>query len=108
MQFEIRAGAHLPDLPFIVVNRQGIHADLTGIGELWDGPTTTQVVWGLRDNGGIAFGRVTKRDGTFRNFSDRDLLLPYLKVHRLAWSAAMAEHERVRDAAKAVANGVAE
>jgi hypothetical protein len=104
MQLEIRAGDHVPDLPFVIVNRQGIHLDLTGIGELWDGPTTTMVVWGLRNNAGIEFGQVTKKDGTSRNFHDRDLCLPYLKAHARAWVAAMEAHDR---AAAAVANDVA-
>jgi hypothetical protein len=96
MQFEIRAGDHVPDLPFVIVNRQGIHVDLTGIGELWDGPTTAMVQWGLISNAGIEFGRVTLKDGTSRNFHDRDLTLPYVKAHKLAWAAAMAEHDRVK------------
>ena len=36
---EIVAGAHVPDLPFVIVNRVGRHVYLTGIGELWDAQT---------------------------------------------------------------------
>jgi hypothetical protein len=36
---EIVAGAHVPDLPFVIVNRVGCHVDLTGIGKLWDAQT---------------------------------------------------------------------
>ena len=104
---EIIAGDHVPDLPFVIVNRQGIHVDLTGIGELWDEPTTAMVQWGLINNAGIEFGRVTKRDGTGRNFHDRDLLLPYIKAHKRAWVTAMEEHERVSEAEAAAAAPVA-
>jgi hypothetical protein len=31
---EIVAGNHVPDLPFVIVNREGCHVDLTGICEL--------------------------------------------------------------------------
>jgi hypothetical protein len=95
MQLEIRAGNHVPDLPFVIVNLQGIHVDLAGIGELWDGPTTAMVRWGLRNNAGIEFGQVVTKDGTSRNFHDRDLCLPYLKAHKRAWAAAMAEQALV-------------
>ena len=86
----------MPDLPFVIVDRRGCHVDLTGIGELWDGPTTARVQWGLRNNGGIEFGRVIKKDGTARNFFDRDLMLPYVKAHARAWSALMADQERAK------------
>jgi hypothetical protein len=33
---EIVAGDHVPDLPFVIVDRQAATVDLTGIGELWD------------------------------------------------------------------------
>ena len=61
---EIVAGNHVPDLPFVIVNRVGCHVDLTGIAELWDGPTVAAIRWGLRDNGGVQYGRVTLKDGT--------------------------------------------
>jgi hypothetical protein len=43
MQIEIVNGGHQPQLPFVIVDREGRHLDLTGIGELWDGPTVYNV-----------------------------------------------------------------
>jgi len=40
---EIVAGDLSPDLPFVIVNREGCHIDLTGIGQLWDGPTVASI-----------------------------------------------------------------
>jgi hypothetical protein len=58
-------GEHEPDLPFVIVDRQGCHVDLPGIGELWDGPIVARV---LRDRGGTSLGPVPLKDGTARNF----------------------------------------
>jgi hypothetical protein len=43
MQIEIVNGGHQPQLPFVIVDREGRHVDLTGIGELWDGPSVYNV-----------------------------------------------------------------
>jgi hypothetical protein len=40
---EIINGAHEPPFPFVVVNRFGMHVDLSGVqGQLWDEPTVGQ------------------------------------------------------------------
>jgi len=96
LQVEIIAGDHEPNLPFVIVDRRGIHVSLTGIGQLWDGNTMAKLRWGLLDNQGNEFGRINFKDGGVRNFFDRDLLLPYLKVFTAAWTAMEASTIRAR------------
>jgi hypothetical protein len=35
----------VPDLPFVIVNREGCHVDLTGIEELWAANTVAAIRW---------------------------------------------------------------
>jgi len=82
---EILNGDHHVDgkgnLPFVIIDRTGVHVDLTGIGQLWDAPTVARIDWGLRDVSGKVFGRVTLKNGTSRNFFDVELMAPYLNAY---------------------------
>ena len=50
----------MPDLAFVLVDREGCHVDFTGIGELWDAQTVASVRWRLRGNaaGATVYGAI--------------------------------------------------
>ena len=55
----------MPDLPFVIVDREGCHVDFTGIGELWEPQTDASVRnGGCRTTAASEYGRVTLKDGT--------------------------------------------
>jgi hypothetical protein len=82
---EILNGAHDPPHPFMVVDRRGLHVDMTNVGgELWDAPTVRKITWGLRDRTGKLFGTVELVNGTSRNFWNGDLMTPYLHAYKAA------------------------
>lgn len=87
-QIHIINGDHEPPLPFVIVDRMGLHVDLTGIGELWD-PTVAEIIWGLRDNDRRPYGVVKLKNGTGRRFGNANLMLPYLR----AWKVRKAEED---------------
>ena len=66
------------------------HCDLSGICELWDGPRVAKIQWGLRNPQRTEFGRITLNNGASRNFWNRDLLLPYIRVHKRRWAERQA------------------
>jgi hypothetical protein len=85
----ITAGDHDPPLPFMVVERHGMHVDLTHVqGQLWD-PTIASLAWGPTMDGREG-GKIVLKNGQTRTFWDRDLLTPYLN----AWKARKAELEK--------------
>jgi hypothetical protein len=56
---QIINGDHEAPHPFVVVDRFGMHVDLSRvIGQLWDGPTVAEVSWGHRPIDGRRFGIV--------------------------------------------------
>ena len=61
---DCRRGEHVPDLPFVIVNREGCHVDFTGIGKLWDAHTVASVRWARRDNGGVAAAPIAAFGGS--------------------------------------------
>jgi hypothetical protein len=74
---EILNGVNDPPHPFMVVNRNGVHVDMTQVeGELYDANTVARVVWGMRDPSGTLFGEVTLKNGTSRTFFDPNLMTP--------------------------------
>ncbi len=71
---EIINGDHEPPHPFIVVNRHGMHVDLSKVdGNLWD-PTVSRIVWGHREIDGRYYGKVEFKNGTARAFFDPTLI----------------------------------
>jgi hypothetical protein len=86
----IIGGDHTPPLPFVIVNRTGMHVDIDAIdGQLWDSQTVASVHWGAQAPGGARFGTVRLKNGTSRTFWDGELMLPYLK----AWQVAKGKHD---------------
>lgn len=80
----INAEGNDPPFPFMIVNRFGMHVDLTNVqGQLFDAPTVFKVEWGLRSPDGRVFGKVTLKNGQSRTFSDFDLMTPYTNAYHL-------------------------
>lgn len=71
------------NLPYMVVDRLGLHVDLVGIGQLWDAPTVSRVEWGLRTLDGRVHGAVSLKSGQRRPFFDIELMTPYLNAFYL-------------------------
>lgn len=81
-RIEIIAGEHTPDQPFMIVDRYGMHVDLTVVlGQLWDPNTIAKVEWGMFDAGGKTYGIVSYKNGERRPFWDESLMTPYLKAY---------------------------
>jgi hypothetical protein len=76
---EIINGDHDPPFPFMIVNRFGMHVDLSKVqGQLWDAPTVAKIEWGLLTLEKKPFGRVTLKNGQTRTFFSQDLMTPYV------------------------------
>lgn len=85
---EIINGDHDPALPFMVVDRHGMHVDFSTVThQLYDQNTVAKVEWGLVDQQGRLFGRVTLKNGTGRTFWDADLMTPYLNAYKATKAA---------------------
>lgn len=87
-----KVGPRGENWPFVVIERFGLHVDLTEVGQLWDA-TVQHIVWGLRelDKAGRdrIFGRIELKNGDVRKFYDAHLMVPYVD----AYVAAKARHE---------------
>ena len=78
---DIVNGAHNPALPFVIIDRQGLHVDLSAVqGELWYPNTVARITWAPIGN--RMGGRITLKNGTVRTFVDETLLLPYVKAYK--------------------------
>src|SRR5271156_2547582 len=74
-------GDHKPPIPFVVVDRLGMHVDCNVAGgQLWDPITVARIEWGFVKDG-VPFGLVTLRSGQRRAFWDPALLTPYLNAY---------------------------
>lgn len=90
------SGAGGANLPFVIINRLGLHVDLSGVGELWD-PTVQKIVWGFRDEHQRVCGRIELKNSTVRLFYEAHLMVPYVD----AYNAALARHQQSEEAAAA-------
>lgn len=91
---EIINGDHIPNLPFMIVDKHGLHVDLSNVtGELWD-PTVAKIEWGILHPGtGRTFGRVHLKNGQGRIFWDAMLIQPYLATYMARWLEEKAKHK---------------
>lgn len=86
---EILNGDNDPPLPFVIIDRVGHHVDLSQCGgELFDPPTTSRIIWGIRSPTGQTFGRVELKNGESRTFWDEELIWPYVKAYDLVANAS--------------------
>jgi hypothetical protein len=84
---EIINGDHTPPWPFFIVDRHGLHVDLSKVdGQLWD-PTVAKVTWGHLHPSGKTFGTVRLKNGQGRTFWDKNLMAPYLAAYNAAKAA---------------------
>lgn len=81
----ILGGDHDPPYPFVIVDRDGRHVDLSKVvGQLWDEPTVSEIEWGRRATDGRVFGVVRFKNGQPpRTFWDGELMLPYLRAWKM-------------------------
>ena len=78
--------------PFMVVDRCGLHVDLSTVrGELWD-PTVAMVTWGHMHINGKLFGTVRLKNGQGRVFWDVNLMRPYLAAYAIRKAEEDAKH----------------
>lgn len=79
---QIINGDNDPAHPYIAVDRLGMQVDISNVhdGQLWD-PTVARIEWGILDQQGRRFGRVTLKSGQSRPFFDQALLTPYLNAY---------------------------
>ncbi len=75
-------GDHEPPFPFVIIDRFGMHVDLSAVGgQLWDQATTARIEWGFQDQQRQTFGVITLKNGERRAFWDRELMTPYLNAY---------------------------
>jgi hypothetical protein len=105
---EIIGGDHVPPHPFMVVNRNGCHVDLSDVSHtLFDPNTVSKVIWGFFEqpyhpNGSPAgepklAGRIEFKNGEVRKFYDANLMVPYME----AYARAQAKHAELARGAEA-------